>query len=129
MPRGDPTQVSGIGTTDSAVVLSADGTSWSEAGTLPTPVYGHAQVLLPDGRVHVSGGYASVLIPPGPLQASTTGLAAVRSPGQTTLIPSASFPPRAFHLPCRLRDGTVLFVGGVTTSGDLASNLLYTADP
>jgi hypothetical protein len=118
--------VTGVTTTNSATRLNAAGTSWASGGTLPAGALKHGQVLLKNGRVHVSGG-AVIGLSGTTLTTAAIDNCGVRLGGATSVTATNSLPaPRGLHLTARLYDGSVLIAGGSDGNVGLASTLLYT---
>jgi hypothetical protein len=116
----------GVTTTNSATRLNAGGTSWSSGGTLPSGALQHGQVLLKNGRVHMSGG-AVIALSGTTLTTSAVASCGVRAGGATSVTGTASLPaPRGLHLAVRLYDGSILMAGGADGTTALPTCLLYT---
>ncbi len=120
----------GVQTTNSAVKMNSAASSFSSAGTLPAGTLLHGQVLLKNGKCHVSGG-SSISLSGTTLAFSATNQCAVRTAGSTSLSTTAPLPgPRGTHFAVRLWDGSVLIGGGADDLNNaLATTVLYTPAP
>ena len=100
--------------------------TWSSAGTMPANVALQGQVLLKNGKCHVSGGGTGAL-----LSFSVVANCATRVGGSAALTSTNPLPAaRGTHLAVRMWDGSVLIVGGADASGiAVDTNLLYTPTP
>jgi hypothetical protein len=94
--------------------------AWTATNALATGVALHGQVLLKNGKCHLSGGGTGTL-----LAFSATNQCAVRTQGQNTFTVTTSLPAaRGSHLAVLLKDGSVLIAGG----GDAAGTAVATAE-
>lgn len=100
--------------------------SWTATNALGTPIALHGQVLLKNGKCHLTGGGTGTL-----LAFSATAACATRTQGSnaftvTTPLPAA----RGSHLAVLLRDGSVLIAGGADAAGNAVGTVeLYTPAP
>jgi len=84
--------------------------TWSSAGMLPHPRYGHTATLLTNGDVMVTGGCVASSC------SAVTGATEIYTPNSTTgtwTTTGALHIPRAYQTATRLLNGKVLLVGGV----------------
>jgi N-acetylneuraminic acid mutarotase len=118
--------VTGVNTTNSCVKLNVAGTTWSSAGTLPAGAMSHAQTLLKNGRVHISGGFVAVLLATT-LTTTARDECGVRASGATAVTQTQDLiNPRGSHSTTRMYDGSLLLVGGTDGIITLASTYQYT---
>ncbi|HYC78276.1 MAG TPA: hypothetical protein VEI02_11680 [Planctomycetota bacterium] len=91
--------------------------SWASAGTMPQAVGMHGQVLLKNGKAHVSGG-ASVSLSGSTIAFSAVADCATRVQATSSFTTTTAMPQATGgHLAVRLHDGSVLMVGGGDASG------------
>ena len=105
-----PTSAPGGQLTGSIEAFSPSSGTWRQAGALVLPRAGHASVVLPNGQVLTTGGFAD----DGPRRA--TKRAELFDPVLGTSRETGSMgSPRAGHSMLLLADGTALACGGINT--------------
>jgi hypothetical protein len=123
---GAPVSIGARGTVGDATAESYDPVThtFSPAGAMATPRFGHTATLFPTGKVLIAGGSASG--PSAPVFNGQNPTASVEIfDSQTNLWSTAAAmnSPRAFHTATLLPSGQVLFAGGgnsfVTATADL----------
>ena len=99
--------------------------TWSSAGSLSTPRWGHTATLLPNGKVLVAGGSPDDPYTPGSLASVE-----IYDPGTNTWSAAASMhTPRSFHSATLLADGRVLIAGGDAVFNDIAGPSSHAISP
>ncbi len=100
--------------------------SWTATNTLATGIALHGQVLLKNGKCHLSGGGSGTL-----LAYTATNVCATRTQGSNAFTLTTALPlARGSHLAVLLRDGSILIAGGGDAAGvGLSSAELYTPAP
>lgn len=122
--------LTGVTSTNSAVKLNATGTSWSAAGTMAAGALLHGQVLLKNGKAHLSGG-STVTLAGTTLTTSSIANCGTRLGAATAITATNPLPAaRGSHFAVRMFDGSVLIAGGSDATGAaLGDCLLYTPTP
>lgn len=105
----------------SAELYDPESGAWRRAGDVRMPVTFHAQTLLGDGRVLVSGGYAKM--PPlgsGYYTVETLGTSDIYDPATARWSTAGDLGVRRFgHTATLLPGGSVLLAGGTATIGKI----------
>lgn len=100
--------------------------SWKVVAPMSTGSTEHTATLLDNGTVLVVGGYNNGDPKRDPVAALNT--AELYDPAKNTWSPVGTLPGgRAFHTATLLKDGSVLVVGGASSSGNISNNTVLKA--
>jgi hypothetical protein len=98
----------------SAELYDPAANSFTAAGSMSSPRYGHTATLLLNGRVLVTGGFSDVGLSKGPPEATAE---LYDSASKSFSAAGNLGTPRAVHTATVLPNGTVLIAGGATQGG------------
>lgn len=110
-----------VTSTSSAEIYDPATGSWSPTGALEVGRAEHSSVLLPDGRVLVSGGFVSVNPPGGGyMEFSTARTLEAYDPHSGAWTPAGNLAVARFgHTATLLPDGATLIAGGNRSTGEV----------
>lgn len=117
---GFTTNTMSTGSTNTSEIYYPDTRRFVETSPMISSRSNHSAIMLPDGRVLVAGGFG-----PGDV---ITGTAEIYISTEGRWIPAATMPSgceRALHATVQLKNGKILFIGGINASGPLSSTARY----
>ncbi|MBI2386151.1 MAG: fibronectin type III domain-containing protein [Elusimicrobia bacterium] len=117
---GFTTNAASTGSTNTAEIYYPDTKRFIETTPMISSRSNHSAIMLPDGKVFVAGGFG-----PGDV---ITGNSEIFISTQSRWVPAATMPggcERAIHATVQLRDGRILLIGGVNSSGPLSTVARY----
>jgi len=117
---GFTTNAASTGSTNTAEIYYPDTKRFIETTPMISSRSNHSAIMMPDGKVFVAGGFGTGDV--------ITGTAEIFISTQSRWVPAATMPggcERAIHATVQLRDGRILLIGGVNSSGPLSSVARY----
>lgn len=119
---GFTTNAASTGSTNTAEIYYPDTKRFIETTPMISSRSNHTAIMLPDGRVFVAGGFGTGDV--------ITGTSEIFVSTQNRWIsqPSMTMPvgcERAIHASVQLRDGRILLIGGVNSSGPLSTTAAF----
>ncbi len=122
---GFTTNAISTGSTNTAEIYYPDTHVFLETTPMISSRSNHTAVMLPDGRVFAAGGYGTNSLGANDVASDT---AEIYISTQARWIPAANMPAgceRAIHATVQLKDGRIMLIGGVNSSGVLTTSALY----
>jgi N-acetylneuraminic acid mutarotase len=117
---GFTTNAASTGSTNTAEIYYPDTKRFIETTPMISSRSNHSAIMLPDGKVFVAGGFGTGDV--------ITGASEIYISTQGRWVAAATMPAgceRAIHATVQLRDGRILLIGGVNSSGPLSTVARY----
>lgn len=118
---GFTTNAASTGSTKTAEIYYPDTKRFIETSPMISSRSNHSAIMMPDGRVFVAGGF-------GGTQDVATGTSEIFISTESRWMAAATMPggcERAIHATVQLKDGRILLIGGVNSSGPLSTTAAY----
>lgn len=117
---GFTTNSASTGSTNTAEIYYPDTKRFIETSPMISSRSNHSAIMLPDGRVFAAGGFGTGDV--------ITGASEIFISTESRWMAAASMPAgceRAIHATVQLKDGRIMLIGGINSSGVLDTSAVY----